>query len=158
MDDRFELSVEVGDVTFRAAGDTRSVMEAFSEFKKIESWTRASESRLPSSTGTDGAPGESDALELSDVPLAVFVKRAWPSQAGKATAIVMWAKHREGRSGLKPGEIETYWRRTPGKTPANPSQVCANAVSQGWLYAEGNGVYSVTGHGEAMVASTPQPA
>jgi hypothetical protein len=151
--ERFELNLTAGDVSFHATGEAAAVMKAFAEFKNFANAQPRSRTTA-SSAVANGPEAASDVI--SDVPLPIFVKRSWPSQAAKATAIVMWAKYREDRAGLKPGDIEAYWRRTPGKAPANPSQVCASAVAQGWLHSEGSAVYSVTGHGEAMVNATPQ--
>jgi hypothetical protein len=154
-----ELNISVGDGTFQATGDAEVVMKALAEFKTlIEAAPRAR--RPPAKDKEPGdrqPPANGDNEDSGDTgkPLAVFVKRNWPNQAAKATAIVMWARDNGSKDGLKPSEIEAHWRKTSGKVPANPSQVCLTAETQGWLHNEGKGVYSVTGHGEDMVKSTP---
>lgn len=149
------MRLAIGDASFEAAGDSEAVMRAFEDFKILAMARSTPSPKGPASAARNNGGGDHS---NSDMPLAVFVKRAFSSQAAKATAIVMWARDHEGKSALKPSDIEAHWRKTTGKVPANPSQVCATAVTHGWLHNEGGGMYSVTGHGEALVSSTPAAA
>jgi hypothetical protein len=153
----FELSIRVGDASFRSSGDRDAVMEAFAEFKTLMKDVPATKRKVPPTSDTDTSEDDvRDMTEVKGSPLAVFVKRTWPNQAAKATAIVLWARENDNKSALSPSEIATYWRKTPGKAPANPAYVCQSAETQGWLHNEGRGQYSVTGHGVEMIEGTPR--
>jgi hypothetical protein len=88
------------------------------------------------------------------VPLGIFMKRRFPNQHATAAAILTWAKRHDGKNSLKPGEMETYWKKVL-KKPGNSAQICQNAEKQGWLDNVGGGAYAVTGHGESMVDKLP---
>ena len=154
---QFDLSITLGDATFQASGESTLVMKALGEFKAlVEAGPKPRRQAAPKNGRPDDASG-GEAADISE-PLAVFAKRNWSNQAAKATAIVMWAKKNENKNALKPSEIETRWRKTSGKVPANLPQVCKTAETSGWLHNEGKGQYAVTGHGEEMVNATAKSA
>lgn len=153
----FELSITLGESSFHASGSGETVMKALAEFKALmESSPRPKRQAQKKDDGDDGKSGDGgDDGGAKGKPLGVFVKRSWRNQAAKATAIILWARENDSKASLTPSEVVTYWRKTTGKTPANPGQVCQTAESQGWLHNEGHGRYTVTGHGVEMVAATP---
>jgi hypothetical protein len=148
-----DLNISVGDSAFHAQGEADVVMKALAEFKALVEAAPKTKRQVASSEEKQDGKDDGGASG-TDQPLSVFVKRSWPGQAEKATAIVMWAKHHENKDALKPSEIEDYWRKTPGKVPANMTAACKAAEKQGWLHNEGGGRYSITGHGEEMVNGT----
>jgi hypothetical protein len=150
-----DLNITVGDSVFHAQGEAQDVMKALGEFKALlEGAPKPRRQQAPPDEKQEGNGGGAPG---TDQPLSVFVKRNWPGQAEKATAIVMWATHHDNKDALKPGEIEDYWRKTSGiKVPANSTAACQAAEKKGWLHNEGGGRYSVNGHGEEMVNSTPK--
>jgi hypothetical protein len=156
----FQLSITIGDASFQATGEAELVMQALAEFKTLaETATplkrqRSAKEKTSADDTSDGGDGAGDTSQ----PLPVFVKRNWPSQSAKATAIVMWARDNDNKASLAPSEVEDYWRKTPGKVPTNPPAVCKGGQKQGWLHNEGKGHYSLTGHGEDMVKATPTQA
>jgi len=160
--DSLELKLAVGDATFEAVGDPDRVMSALAEFKTLveadqrppRKVTKVADHKDDGKTGTGS--DQADTMDASK-PIGVFVKRKL-TQAGKATAIVYWVREREGKASLKPSEIESYWRKTPGKVPSNPPAACSGAESKGWLHNEGQGQYSITGYGEEMLRDTPYTA
>ena len=159
-DDRnqFDLSITVGDATFTASGPSTLVMKALDEFKGLVATPpprRQQREKADEAKGDTSVGDGTGAIPGIDKPLSVFVKRTWANQAAKATAIVLWARERDKKPSLKPGEIEDYWRKTPGKAVKNPAQVCSDAVKKGWLHGEGRGSYSVTQPGIDVVNAVP---
>lgn len=148
----FDLKITVGDASFEAAGDAERVMAALAEFKAlVEAGDRPKRQSATKEKEHKDETGGTGKVQ----PLAVFVKRAWKDQASKYTAIVMWARDNDAKLSLSPGEIDKYWKKTPGKAPTNPSQTCKSAESKGWLQKIGHGKWAITGHGEEMVNTTP---
>lgn len=148
MSTDFDLAVKFGDAEFKASGSSELVMQAFNDFKSLldDPVVGAHASQAPTAAS-------SSADSKSKPPFAVFMKREWPNQAAKATAIFTWAKRYDGRDRLKPGEMAGYWKRFD-KKPGNPTMACQGAEKKGWLEQLGNGFYAVTGHGENMVEDT----
>jgi hypothetical protein len=147
-----DLKITLGDATFEAAGDAGTVMKALGEFKALVESGERPKRHAPA---RDKEPkGEEDGGPAKGQPLPVFVRRNWPDQASKYTAIVLWARENESKPSLTGAEIDKYWKKTPGKAPVNPSQTCKNAESKGWLQKVG-GKWEITGHGEEMVNKTP---
>jgi len=154
-----DLSVGIGDATFTASGPADLVMKALADFRELVASTPTKrQARDKEGLSKEKVtPGDGTDLPDTDKPLATFVKRKWENQAAKATAIVLWAREREGKQSLKPSEIEAYWRKTSGSAVKNPSQVCTDAVKKGWLHNEGNGTYSVTQPGiDAVNGTAPE--
>lgn len=157
-----DLSITVGDATFQASGPADLVMQALAEFDKLAASSRHRGAGAdPTSKGTGGrragGPSGGEAPTGDKVPFGVFMKRKFPNQHAMAAAIFTWAKRYDDRKTLKPGEMETYWKKV-AKKPGNTTQVCLNAEKQGWLENVGGGQYAVTGHGEKMVDKLPERA
>ncbi|GEM_PF-6287224 len=148
--EEFDLSMKFGEAEFSASGPSELVLDAFEEFKSLIE-------KVPASA-TQGAGDRSAATALGEKPpFAVFMKRPWPNQGAKATAIFTWAKKFDGKDRLRPSEMATYWKKFD-KKPGNPTMACQGAEQKGWLESLGNGYYAVTGHGENMVEETPPSA
>ncbi|HEX2058003.1 MAG TPA: hypothetical protein VHI71_06500 [Actinomycetota bacterium] len=162
--ERLELTITLNGASFSGAGSADRVTAALERFAELVAEHRATppsppeaEERPEKETAADGksAGGTSGTSGSgTKVPFGVFMKRKFPNQHATATAIFTWAKRHDGKDSMKPGEMQTYWKKVLKKA-GNPTQVCQNAEKQGWLENVGGGAYAVTGHGEQMVDKLP---
>lgn len=150
-EDTLEITLSLGDASFQASGNGDRVMAALNEFKLLLDSSPQPKRETKPKDGNGGGGGGGGGGDTKGTPLGVFTNRSWENQGAKATAIVLWARDNEQKASLTPNEVVAYWRKTAGKTPGNPTQVCQSAEKKGWLHNEGGGRYSVTGHGEEMV-------
>lgn len=105
----------------------------------------------PPPGGEAGAGDHED--QTYDLPLPAFVKaHKLPGNAERALALVAWATKRDGAESFTPAQVETYWKKTPWKKPANIGRDVGKAANQGWLEQPAKGCYALTGYGESHLA------
>jgi hypothetical protein len=159
--DHLNLSITIGGSSFSGAGPADQVTAAMDKFTDLLAAQGSEPPPRPPATDekdeTSDPPGDKPAPPAGvgeKVPFGVFMKRKFPNQHATAAAIFTWAKRYDGKESMKPGEMETYWKKVL-KKPGNPTAVCQNAEKQGWLENVGGGQYAITGHGEKSVDRLP---
>lgn len=142
----FELSVALGDSSFRAAGSPGLVTEAFEEFQKL---LQQSSARPPASVAGNTTAPKSNGGSSGKVSLPQLIKeRGFKKNAEIAAAIVIWASDHDGKPSLTAPEIRTLWKGTPIKPPGNVNRDVETAAKQGWLEKNGRG-YAPSAYGRA---------
>lgn len=168
QDGTLELSVTVGNWSFSASGETSVVLDAYADSKEFVGATPTvappEASRSEQAATAPAASTRTEVKSPTTLPLKPYLARLnLRGNQEKATAILAWSAESGNKKELTAAEVETLWKKTQFRAPANLPRDLRAAEAEGWLDSKGksgspDATFSINGYGEGIIAGWVVPS